>query len=295
VERKQLEYFLAIASHGSFSSAAGSLRIAQPTLSYAIRGLEQEVGASLFRRMGRGVRLTPAGEALVGPARQVLRDFTRVLTAAQQVTGLISGRLDIVTVTTLAVDPLTAFVGAFRKRYPGVEFSIVDPENAAAVIDVVRRGQCEVGLTEHDVSAPGLEVLNLPEQEVLAVLPPSTVTTDALSLAELSTLDVVTTPRGTTTRNVLDSVLAMTGTPPRIAVETSHRAAIIPLVLAGAGATLLPRRLARDAAAQGAVVVRLDPPLTRRGVLVWSADNLSSAAQAFVELVKDWPNDDTPD
>lgn len=295
MERKQLEYFLAIASHGSFSSAASSLRIAQPTLSYAIRGLEQEVGAALFRRMGRGVRLTPAGEALVGPARQVLQDFTRVLTAAQQVTGLISGRLDIVAVTTLAVDPLTAFVGAFRKRYPGVEFSVSDPENAAAVVDVVRRGQCEVGLTEHDVSAAGLEMLDLPEQEVLAVLPPSTTTTaDPLPLAELAKLDVITTPRGTTTRNVLDSVLAMTGTLPRIAVETAHRAAIVPLVLAGAGAALLPRRLARDAAALGATVVRLDPPVTRRGALVWSADNVSPAAQAFVQLVKDWPDDDAP-
>lgn len=296
MERKQLEYFLAIASHGSFSSAAHSLRIAQPTLSYAIRGLEHEVGAALFRRMGRGVRLTPTGEALIGPARQVLRDFTRVLTAAQEVTGLVSGRLDIVAVTTLAVDPLTAFVGAFRNRYPGVEFSVIDPENAAAVVDIVRRGQCEVGLTEHDVSAAGLDMFDLPEQEVLAVLPPSAPTSaDALGLDELADLDQVTTPRGTTTRNVLDSVLALTGRPPRIAVETAHRAAIVPLVLAGAGAALLPRRLARDAAALGAIVVRVDPPLTRQGALVWSPNNLSPAAQAFVQLVKEWPPDDAPD
>ncbi|MPZ00602.1 MAG: LysR family transcriptional regulator [Actinophytocola sp.] len=292
MERKQLEYFLAIASHGSFSSAAHALRIAQPSLSYAIRGLEQEVGATLFRRMGRGVRLTPAGEALVDPARQVLRDFTRVLTAAQEVTGLVSGRLDIVAVTTLAVDPLTAYVGAFRNRYPGVEFSVIDPENAAAVVDIVRRGLCEVGLTEHDVSATGLDTFDLPEQEVLAVLPPSTPpTTDALPLNDLAELNHVTTPRGTTTRNVLDSVLAMTGKPPRIAVETAHRAAIVPLVLAGAGAALLPRRLARDAAAQGAIVVQVDPPVTRQGALVWSPQNISPAAQAFVDLVKGWPND----
>ncbi|MGH3517133.1 MAG: LysR family transcriptional regulator [Haloechinothrix sp.] len=293
MERKQLEYFLTIASHGSFTSAASSLRIAQPSLSYAIRVLEREVGAPLFRRLGRGVVLTAMGEALLEPARQVLHDFTRMQTAAQQVTGLVSGRLDIVAVTTLAVDPLAAFVGAFRSRYPGVEFSVVDPENAAAVVDVVRRGQCELGLTEHGISTAGMQVLELPEQEVLAVLPPTAGRPAAgtLSVREFAGLDFVTTPRGTTTRSVLDGVLALVGSPPRIAVEITHRAAIVPLVLAGAGATLLPRRLARDAAALGAVVVRLDPPVTRHGVLVWSPGSLSPAAQAFVALLTNWPVD----
>src|SRR5690625_4102144 len=63
--------FLTVASHGSFTSAAHALRIAQPSLSYAIRVLEREVGAPLFRRLGRGVVLTDMGEALQSPARTV--------------------------------------------------------------------------------------------------------------------------------------------------------------------------------------------------------------------------------
>lgn len=293
MERKQLEYFLTIASHGSFTSAASSLRIAQPSLSYAIRVLEREVGSPLFRRLGRGVVLTPMGEALLEPARQVLHGFSRVQAAAQQVTGITSGRLDIVAVTTLAVDPLAAFVGAFRSRYPGVELNVIDPENAAAVVDVVRHGRCELGLTEHGIATAGLRVLDLPEQEVLAVLPPTAgrPASGTCSVQELAALDLVTTPPGTTTRRVLDDVLASVGAPPRIAVEITHRAAIVPLVLAGAGATLLPRSLARDAAALGAVVVALNPPLTRRGILVSAPGQLSPAAQAFVDLVTAWPAD----
>jgi LysR family carnitine catabolism transcriptional activator len=293
VERKQLEYFLAVSSHGSFTSAANALRIAQPSLSYAIRVLEKEVGAPVFRRLGRGVVLTPMGEALIAPARRVLHDFARMQTAAQWVTGLVSGRIDIVAVTTLAVDPLAAYVGTFRSRYPGVEFSVVDPENAAAVVDVVRRGQCELGLTEHGISTAGMQALDLPHQDVLAVLPPTAArpASGELSVRELAELDFVTTPRGTTTRSTLDDVLALVGAPPRIAVEITHRAAIVPLVLAGAGATLLPRQLARDAAALGAVVVALNPPITRHGVLVWTPGSLSPAAQAFVDLLTNWPSD----
>lgn len=287
MERKQIEYFLAIAAHGSFTSAANSLRVAQPSLSYAIRALEKEVGAQLFRRLGRGVSLTPTGEALLAPARQVVRDFTKLHTAAQRVTELVSGRLDIVAVTTLAIDPLASFVGDFRNRYPGVGLSISDPENAAAVIDVVRRGDCELGLTEHGIAAEGLEKLHLPKQEVLAVLPPNTELSapGPVSVRELATLDIVTTPPGTTTRSAVDGVLAGIGATTRIAVEVTHRAAIIPLVLAGAGATLLPSRLAHDAASLGAVVAPLDPPVTRHGVVVFPPGALSPAAQAFVDLV----------
>ncbi|QVQ52207.1 LysR family transcriptional regulator [Spiractinospora alimapuensis] len=297
MERKHLEYFLAVASHGSITSAANSLHVAQPSLSYAIGVLEREVGSPLFRRIGRGVVLTPVGEALLGPARQVLHDFMRVQTAAQRVAGLVSGRLDISAVTTLAVDPLASYVGAFRNQHPGVEFRILDAESAAATVDLVRRGQCEVGFTEHGIPTAGMRVLDLPRQEVLAVLPPSAAPPeDPLPLSTLAELDLVTTPHGTTTRSALDRALALTGTSPRIAVETTHRAAIIPLVIAGAGATLLPRRLAMEAAELGAVVVRLDPPLARRGVLVWPPGPLSPAAQAFVDLVSAWPPaDDTDD
>ncbi|PSL08424.1 DNA-binding transcriptional LysR family regulator [Haloactinopolyspora alba] len=291
MERKQLEYFLTVASHGSFTSAAHALRIAQPSLSYAIQVLEREVGAELFRRLGRGVVLTDLGEALLDPARKVLHDFSQVTLAAQQVTGLVTGRLDIVAVTTLAVDPLAEFVGAFRRQYPGVEFNVVDPENAAAVVDFVRRGQCELGLTEQTVSTTGLRAFELPEQEVLAVLPPSASTPSAgvLQIGELAELDFVTTSRGTTTRAVLDDVLADAAAAPRVAVEIAHRAAIVPLVLAGAGAALLPRSLAEDAATLGAVVVSLSPRLARHGVLVYPPGELSPAARAFVDLVTTWP------
>lgn len=291
MERKQLEYFLTVASHGSFTSAAHALRIAQPSLSYAIRVLEREVGAPLFRRLGRGVVLTDMGEALQSPARTVLQDFSRVMSTAQQVTGLISGRIDIVAVTTLAVDPLAEFVGAFRRRYPGVEFNIIDPENAAAVVDIVRSGRCELGLTERSVSTTGMRTFELPAQEILAVLPPTAEPpdTEAVSIGSLTELDFVTTPRGTTTRAVLDDVLADAGVTPRIAVETTHRAAIVPLVLAGAGAAMLPRSLADDAEALGAVVMRVEPSVTRHGVLVSPPGELSPAAGAFVQLVTQPP------
>ncbi|MGH3631406.1 MAG: LysR family transcriptional regulator, partial [Sciscionella sp.] len=74
MERRQLEYFLAVVDHGGFTAAATELHVAQPSLSHSIKTLERELGAELFHRLPRGVRLTSAGEALVAHARRVLRD-----------------------------------------------------------------------------------------------------------------------------------------------------------------------------------------------------------------------------
>ncbi|RVX38967.1 DNA-binding transcriptional LysR family regulator [Nonomuraea polychroma] len=288
MDRRQLEYFLAVASHGSFTSAASALRVAQPSLSYTIRTLERELGTSLFHRLGRGVRLTPEGQALVGSAQQVLRAFQSALSSVQQVTRLEAGRLDIVALTTLAVDPLAGLVGTFRRAHPGVDIRIEDPEHAAAVAEMVRVGECELGLADFSVPSAGLRALELREQEMLAVLPPDAemATGRSVKMTQVAAMDLITTPPGTTTRTLLEQSLAGAGVPLRIAVETPHRAAIVPLVLAGAGVALLPRPMAEDAARQGARIGVIDPPVVRRVRLLWRPEPLSHAGQAFVEMVR---------
>jgi LysR family carnitine catabolism transcriptional activator len=79
---------------------------------------------------------------------------------------------------------------------------------------------------------------------------------------------LITTPPGTSTRTLLDQALRRHQLADNIMVETSHREAIVPLVLAGLGATVLPGPLATDAAQRGAVLAELDPPLRRRIGLV---------------------------
>jgi LysR family carnitine catabolism transcriptional activator len=295
VDRRQLEYFLAVAAHGSFSGAASALRVAQPSLSHAIKAVEREVGALLFHRLSRGVTLTAAGEALVRPAQQVLRDFAAARASVQMVSDLTAGRLDIVAQTTLAVHPLADFIGAFRRAYPSVAIGIEDPEHAAAVAEMVRAGHSELGLTDFSVGVADLRTYELPEQQVLVVLPPDTDIGghESLPVARVVAFDLIVTPPGTASRAMLEQALSGAGAPIRVAVETPHRAAIIPLVLAGAGATLLPRSMAEDAARQGARIATLDPPVVRRVQLLWRREPLSPAGRAFVRMVVEATEGDT--
>ncbi|MGP4016371.1 LysR family transcriptional regulator [Saccharopolyspora sp. 5N708] len=287
MERRELEYFLAIAEHGSFTAAAQALHVAQPSLSHAIRNLEHELGGKVFHRLPHGVALTPAGEALVEPARQVMRDLSTASASVRQVLGLSAGRLEVVAQTTLAVDPLAELIGAFLRMHPKVEVAVSDPELGSDVTSAVRAGECELGMVDAEHQIGDLASMVLRGREIFAVLPPDAATRGrTLSCSELSTLDWVTTPRGTATRAVIEDAVGAKGATPVVAVETAHQAMVVPLVLAGAGSTLLPQSMAQDAAARGAVVLPLRPRVIRRGVLFWRPGPLSPAAAEFVRMAE---------
>jgi DNA-binding transcriptional LysR family regulator len=112
VDARQLGYFLAVADHGSFNRAAASLYLAQPSLSQAIRHLERELDVLLFHRIGRRIELTEAGRAMIEPARQVLRDLETARATAESVKGLHTGRLEIASMPSPAVQPLATMIGA---------------------------------------------------------------------------------------------------------------------------------------------------------------------------------------
>jgi LysR family transcriptional regulator, carnitine catabolism transcriptional activator len=288
MEMRQIEYVLAVVDRGSFTKAAASMLVSQPSLSDGIRRLESELDVRLFHRLGRTVELTDAGHAFVGPARQLTRDRDAVLESVAGVRGLRSGTLDFVALSTLAADPLGRLVGSFRKAHPGVMVRIAAPEDIGSVDAMVLDGRCELGLTELPPRRDELVSVALERQEIVAVCPPRTrlPAPGRLPVARLRDMPLVTTPRGLSTRDLLDRALATAAVEPVIAVETSQREAIAPLVLAGAGTSFLPAGLAKSLEAQGAVVARLVPTLTRTIGLVHRAAPLTPAARAFVELAR---------
>jgi LysR family carnitine catabolism transcriptional activator len=292
MDLRQVDYVLAVVDRGSFTKAAASMHVSQPSLSDGIRRLEAELGVRLFHRLGRSVELTDAGRAFVGPARRLTRDREAVFESVATVRDLHGGTLDIVALPTLAADPLGRLVGGLRKAHPGIAVRIAAPEDDGAVVAMVLDGRSELGLTElrthREKSGDELVAVSLERQELVAVCPPRTrlATSGRLPVARLRGMPLVTTPPGTSTRDLLDRALASAGVDPVIAVETSQREAIAPLVLSGAGTSFLPARLAKSLSAQGAVVARLVPTLTRTIGLVHRPAPLTPAARAFVELAR---------
>jgi len=284
MELHQLRYAIAVVDHGTFTAAAAACFVAQPSLSHAIATLERELGVELFHRIGRRVVLTAAGAAFVPAARETLRSLDTLRAEVDAVSGVVAGHLDLVAMPTLAVEPVTPLVGAFRKAHPGVLVRLAHPDDTHELVQRVRSGQSELGITELPAGGDRLVTRPLGRQELVAILPPGSPRPKRLELGELARRPLVTLPVGTSTRDALDAALATAGAEPALAVETDQREAIVPLVLAGAGATVLPRPMAAAARRQGAVVVSLRPSLWRDLGLVHRRAPLSPAARAFVEM-----------
>jgi LysR family transcriptional regulator, carnitine catabolism transcriptional activator len=287
MELRQLEYVLGIVDHGGFTRAASALHISQPALSQAVRTLEKELGADLFVRTGRRVSLTPAGEAFVGPARQAVRGVGTARAAVDEVAGLRAGRLDLVCLPTLAVSPVADLIGRFRKAYPMVAVRLVEPEDIDTVASRVINGESEIGCSDLPIKEAGLTAIQLEPQEYMAIFPPGSVHGGAgrsIHVRSLARIPLITTPAGTSTRRLLDEALAAAGITASFAVETDHREAIAELVIAGAGAAILPRPVAQNAATRGVVVCDIRPRINRRIALIHRTDPLSPAARAFMEV-----------
>jgi DNA-binding transcriptional LysR family regulator len=288
MDLRKLALFLAVVDEGGFTRAAEAAFVSQPSVSQAIRELEAELGTPLFHRVGRGVVLTPAGEALVGPARQALRDVEAARAAVQAVGELETGRLDLCALPTLAVDPVAPLVGTFRTAHPGIAVRLADADGPAEVAASVASGDVEVGITVETGATAALRSFALGRQELVAVLPPgASAPARGLTALELARHPIVATPRGTSTRELLDDALAIAGVTVDFAVVTAQREAVMPLVVAGAGATLLARPLADIAARLGAVVAPMRPKVTRAVVAVHRNAPLSPAAAAFLGAARD--------
>jgi len=286
MDERRLRYFLAVVDEGSVTRAAARLHVAQPSLSQALRALENELGVELFHRVGRGLRLSAAGEALIGPGRQTVRAFEEARTAISGVLDLEAGTLEIAALATLAVDPLAPLVGRFRAAHPGVEVRMIEAETTDGIHRLVRDGRCELGAAQLSAPTAGLDMQSLGDQELLFVMPPQWRETRGRSLSarDLARTPLVVAPPGTSTRMLLEQALAGVGVAPQIAVETAAREAIIPLVLAGAGAALLPAPIAREAERRGAVVRAARPSISRPIGLIHRQGALSAAAQTFMAL-----------
>ncbi|MWA08240.1 LysR family transcriptional regulator [Streptomyces sp. BA2] len=282
---RQLEYFLAIVDHGGFNRAASALYLSQPSLSQSVQGLERDLGASLFHRIGRRVVLTEAGSALIEPARAAVRSLETARASVAAVHELREGRLDIAAMPSQAVEPLTTMIRTFSSRYPGVSVNIRAAFTSRDVVDMVRTGAAELGLLATSVALPDKEVVShaVGEQRFVLLTPPCGPFPAGrpVNSGELAGHRLIVGQRGTGMRAYVDG-LREEGVDFHIAAETEHRVAILPLVLAGVGLAVVTESWRTTAEQAGAIVLDIEPKMTLRVALVARRAQQSPAAQTFL-------------
>jgi DNA-binding transcriptional LysR family regulator len=287
---RHLEYFLAVVDHGSITRAAASMYRSQPSLSQAIRAFERALDVRLFRKEGRGLALTPAGEALVEPARRILADLGAARAAVESVVDLGSGHLSIATVQSLAAAQMAGLAAEMLRRHPRIRLSLHDAGASDAVADAVRTGRCEIGIAQAHAEGPALTAHHLADEHLHLVLPPDADpdTPDPVRLADLAGTDLVLSGPRSAARALVVQAFHDIGVEPRIVVESSASGAWH-LVAEGAGVSFFADGLSDHVDLFGGLLRRTDPPITRPVVLLHRAAPLTPAARTFVELAVSWP------
>jgi DNA-binding transcriptional LysR family regulator len=288
---RQLKYFLAVVDHKGISRAAEHLRVAQPSLSQAIATLERELGMPLFHRIGRGVVLSEAGAALVGPARVVLRDLDEAEAVMRSLKGLRGGRIDLVTMPSPGMEPLTTILTVFSRAHPEVTVNAEAAFTPEEVLALVRSGAAEIGVlgAAEPIQAADLDVVPLERQALVLISGPedSGPTADTISRSDLTGCRLIVSQRGSLMRSLVDEVLA-SGIEVTIVAEIAHRTSILPMVLNGLGRAVMPSSWTESARRSGARVQAITPEsylhvaaVSRRSHLTTPATALMGEARSY--------------
>lgn len=146
MEMRQLRYFMAVARAGSYSAAAAELSVAQPTLSIAVRNLEQELGVQLLYSFGRRQRLTDEGRRLLIGAQNVMEEYRRTVDDIRNAGSNIQGVLVVGLLPLVGTCYFASLIPEFSRQYPNVQIQVV--ERGANVIDqMVLDGELDIALT----------------------------------------------------------------------------------------------------------------------------------------------------
>src|SRR5438034_774827 len=180
MELHQLRYFVAVAEERHFTKAARGLRVAQPSVSRAIRVLEEELGTPLFHRMTGNVALTPAGETLLPWARRVLADVDGATGEVRELADLRRGRLAVGATPSLTITLLPPALAKFHSAFPGIEL-VLHEAGSRDLVAELEQGALDVALVIMPVRHETLETSPL-LREVLVVAVP-----DGHSLASRKT------------------------------------------------------------------------------------------------------------
>ncbi|MCU5782745.1 LysR family transcriptional regulator [Alcanivorax balearicus MACL04] len=285
MDTQSLQAFMAVAESGSFSGAAERLFLTQPAVSKRIAVLEQQLGARLFDRVGRRIRLTEAGEALLPRARKVLQELEDMGRAINNLTGEVSGTLRIGTSHHIGLHRLPPVLRRFSREYPQVRLDIhfIDSEEAW---ESVLHGDLEMGVVtlppQPDTRLHSQVIWDDPLVFMCAPEHPLARQAD-LTLETLTRFSAILPSPVTFTRRIVERLFQEHGLALNISMSTNYLETIHMMVSIGLGWSVLPATMLD----QSVIELAVDTPLPERklGVVTHPGRSRSNAARAFLEAI----------
>jgi LysR family transcriptional regulator, cyn operon transcriptional activator len=288
LELRHLRYFLAAADALHFTKAARALHISQPTLSLQIKELERELGAPLFDRVGRSVRLTEAGALFRRHAARALQETELGREAVGDLLGLRRGRLRVGVTHSFSAALIPRAIARFRRQYPGIDV-LIEKTSGRAIEQGLVAGALDLGIAFAPPESVEVESETLFEAEIVLIAAPNhpLASRHQIKLADLDGLPLVLPTREFATRRLVDERMQEVGARTHLIVEMNDIDSLLEIVRLGTGATVLSRRAVADGRGLSIVAITR-PKMTRTAALLWLRDShRPAAAREFMKIVRE--------
>jgi DNA-binding transcriptional LysR family regulator len=292
---RQVRHFAAVAETLHFGRAAERLGMTQPPLSQSIMALERELGAPLFVRTKRSVRLTPLGEQWLPHVLEALTLIDALPTTARRLRDGQTGYLALSFVSTADYSILPDLVRRYAEAYPDVDIRLVEATSDVQ-IPALAAGERHAGIIipPHDGALPEpLIYRRLVSEPLVAAVPTAwigdgrlPVRDGVLTPAALLDAPLILFPRSVAPafHDLVTGYFSARGRPARIVQEAIQMQTIISLVSAGLGMALVPASL-RNLARAGVSYVEIeDPPMLETG-LAWRRDTDTATLRGLLSLL----------
>jgi DNA-binding transcriptional LysR family regulator len=283
----QLETFLEVARHASFSRAAEKRFRTQPAISSQIRALEEEVGARLFDRSGGKVALTAAGKVFQKYAEEALAARKSVITSLAEMERVPRGEIVVGANEATFLHILPEVFAEFKKLYPNVGVNVSRLERAK-ILESVIDNSVDFGVVSMPVDDKRLTVVTIHRDELVIIAPPR----HPLSrMKDASVADVerfpLLLPKVGRTRDAIENLFHERHLKPRVSMELDSSELLKRFVAADVGIGFIAKSNVVEDVKAGALAAILlsDASIRRELALVFRKDKaLSRAALAFIEI-----------
>ena len=287
MELHQLRYFCAVAEAGSFSRAAEQSHVSQPSLSQQIMKLEDELGARLFDRLGRSVRLTETGQTFLPRARAVLRELEAARGDVAEQKDSVGGVVTIGVIPTVAPYFLPQRLTWFSRKFPQVRFTVIE-EITPVLLEQVRASKVDLAILALPIRGHEFETFPLLTERLFAALPSDhkLAKRRALFLKDLRVEPFLLLRDGHCFRDTAVAACHRARLHPQIVFESGQFSSLLSMVGAGMGVSIVPE-MAIDKKSRCRFVGIEDPSAVRTiGTLILRGRSLSRAHHVFLSHLR---------
>jgi DNA-binding transcriptional LysR family regulator len=241
MDLRQLEIIRAIAETGSFTAAGEKLHVSQSAISRQVLILEEELGEPVFHRIGRRIRITPAGESLLQLSHRVFRDLQDTVSIISDKRESLRGSIGLVGGMTVCLYVFPALLAEVRRIHPNLDMRVTVGSTQRS-IEMLRSGAGDLGLLTLPIEASDLVSVPLLQEELLLVTYPThpLAAQKRIVAADLEKQPFVLFETGSITRRIVEDFFSRERITPPVIMETENVEIIKAMVRSGLGISIIP-------------------------------------------------------